>query len=144
MTEVIFHVNVPDRLQYTCRLLRKALRKGAHVAVTGSGPTLAELDKILWTFDDEEFLPHAVVTSSSQGITSAQTRAPLQLAEDLRLVAQRSLLVNLRDDLAPGFESFQRLFEIVPADESGRMTGRARWRAYLDGGYAPTKHEAAA
>ena len=49
MTEVEFHVNVPDRLQYACRLLRKACRKGVRVAVTGRtvGPGLYDCLAIL-------------------------------------------------------------------------------------------------
>ena len=61
MTEVEFHVNVADRLQYACRLLRKASRKGVRVAVTGSPATLNDLDRHLWSFEAEEFLPHVRV-----------------------------------------------------------------------------------
>ena len=34
MTEVTFHFNAPDKLGYACRLLRKAVGKGANVIVT--------------------------------------------------------------------------------------------------------------
>ena len=62
MTEIQFHFNVPDRLVYTCRLLRKALRSGtAGVTVTGAPATLARLDRGLWTFADLEFLPHLLL-----------------------------------------------------------------------------------
>src|SRR2546430_15615154 len=62
MTEVQFHFNVPDRLLYACRLLRKALRSGASgVAVTAPAPTLATLDRLLWTFDPQEFIPHVLL-----------------------------------------------------------------------------------
>ena len=59
MTEVEFHVNVPDRLQYACRLLRKAYRQGARVLVRAPAPRLMRLDRELWTFVEREFLPHA-------------------------------------------------------------------------------------
>src|SRR2546423_9967447 len=62
LTEVQFHFNVPDRLHYACRLLRKALRSGASgVAVTGPAPTLAALDRMLWTFEPQEFIPHLLL-----------------------------------------------------------------------------------
>jgi hypothetical protein len=35
MTEIAFHFNVPDKLAYSCRLLRKAYLSGARVVVTG-------------------------------------------------------------------------------------------------------------
>ena len=58
MTEVEFHVNLPDRLQYACRLLRKAYRKGVRVAVTASPSVLTEMDRQLWACEPEGFLPH--------------------------------------------------------------------------------------
>ena len=50
MTEVMFHLNVPDRLGYACRLLRKAYGSGAKVVVSAPPATLARLDVLLWTF----------------------------------------------------------------------------------------------
>ena len=44
MTEVMFHLNVPDRLGYACRLLRKAHARGAKVVVSAPPATLARLD----------------------------------------------------------------------------------------------------
>ena len=60
MTEVTFHFNVPDRSGYACRLLRKATRSGAQVVVTAAAGELAGLDRLLWTFDPIEFLPHVL------------------------------------------------------------------------------------
>ena len=61
MTRVSFHFNVPHRLGYACRLLRKATRQNARVTVTAPVATLAELDAALWTFDPTEFVPHVLV-----------------------------------------------------------------------------------
>ena len=60
MTEVSFHFNVPDRTEYTCRLLRKALRQGVRVVVVGPEKILAGLDRAIWTFDAIEFVPHVL------------------------------------------------------------------------------------
>ena len=51
MPEVAFHTGLPDKIGYTCRLLRKANRQGLRVRVIGSEPELELLDKALWTFD---------------------------------------------------------------------------------------------
>lgn len=141
MTEVQFHVNVRDRLQYTCRLLRKAARLGARVAVTGTPATLAELDRALWIFEADEFLPHATVGASAP-LSSAQRRAPVRLVADPRHGADFPVLVNLGAEVATGFEAYQRLIEIVSDDDDDREAGRHRWRQYLARGCAPSKHEA--
>ena len=142
MTEVEFHVNVPDRLQYACRLLRKASRKGVRVAVTGSPATLSELDRHLWNFEAEEFLPHVRVASAGVE-SSGQRRSPVWLVDEASLGLALAVLVNLGDQLAPGFEGYKRLIEVVSDEDTERDAGRQRWKQYLARGYAPRKHEVA-
>jgi DNA polymerase-3 subunit chi len=60
------------------------------------------------------------------------------------LGADRPVLVNLGAELAAGFEGYQRLIEIVSADDEDREAGRNRWRQYQARGFAPVKHEATA
>ncbi|MDL2337335.1 MAG: DNA polymerase III subunit chi [Pseudomonadota bacterium] len=143
MTEVQFHVNVRDRLQYTCRLLRKASRLGVRVAVTGSPATLAELDRALWVFEADEFLPHATVGVSAL-LSSAQARAPVWLVAQPDRGTPRPVLVNLGADVASGFEAYQRVIEVVSTDDEDREAGRNRWRQYQACGYTPSKHETTA
>ncbi len=142
MTEVEFHVNVSDRVQYACRLLRKASRKGVRVAVTGSFSTLNELDRHLWSFEAEEFLPHVRVPCAGVG-NSGQRRSPVWLVDDASLGLELAVLVNLGDELAAGFEGYKRLIEVVSDDDAERDAGRQRWKQYLARGYLPRKHEVA-
>ena len=58
MTEVMFHLDVDDRLGYACRLLRKACARHGRVVVGGPPATLARLDALLWEFDPASFVPH--------------------------------------------------------------------------------------
>ena len=62
MTDVAFHTGIANPLDYACRLLRKAYRSGARVAVHGEPAVLDRLDQALWTFEALEFVPHIVVT----------------------------------------------------------------------------------
>lgn len=142
MTEVQFHVNVPDSVHYACRLLRKASRKGVRLAVTGSVETLAELDRALWVFEADEFLPHVSVRDATP--TAAQQRAPVWLVEDARHGTAMPVLVNLGAPVSAGFEAYPRVIEIVSTDDQDRIAGRQRWRDYLARGCAPVKHEVAA
>jgi DNA polymerase III subunit chi len=143
MTEVQFHVNVPDCVHYTCRLLRKALRKRMRVAVTGSVATLNELDQTLWSFEADEFVPHARVDAATPR-GAVQSHAPVWLVDDPRDGAVLTVLVNLGRELAAGFSTYQRLIEIVADDDDSRSAARDRWRQYVALGYAPVKHEVVA
>ena len=63
MTEIEFHFNVPDKLLYACRLLRKVYRSGARAVVCAEPAQLAQLDQLLWAFAPTEFVPHCLVTA---------------------------------------------------------------------------------
>lgn len=143
MTEVSFHFNVPDALGYTCRLLRKAMRQGARVTVTGGGATLAGLDRALWHFDPIEFIPHVLLRRGE--LAAERLRAtPVCLTEDLSGALHHDVLVNLGSDAPPGFESYARVIEIVSTDEQERSSARARWKHYAARGYNIERHEVAA
>jgi DNA polymerase III subunit chi len=135
MTEVQFHFNVPDRLLYACRLLRKALRSGASgVAVTAPVATLARLDKTLWTFDPQEFIPHLLLRRGD-AVAPRLARTPIWLVEHAEQGVQHPVLVHLGDEPAVSFESFRRLIEIVSTDGEEREAARRRWKHYAGRGY---------
>ncbi|MFC5499971.1 DNA polymerase III subunit chi [Caenimonas terrae] len=140
MTEVAFHFNAPDKLGYACRLLRKAVGTGARVMVTGQAQTLRELDVALWTFAPLEFLPHC----SDAAPAAALAASPVVLAESVRSAPHLQVLVNLGGVVPEGFERFERLIEVVTADEQDRLDARGRWKHYADRGYSIKKHDVAA
>ena len=141
MTEVSFHFNVPDRTDYTCRLVRKAVRTGAAVVLAGPADAIGRFDRALWSFDDIEFLPHVVLRPDA---AVAPRLAPTRvwLAEDARAATCHEVLINLGSAPAPGFESFDRLIEVVSADAADRSAARERWKHYAERGYVITRHEA--
>lgn len=139
MTEIAFHFNVPDKLAYSCRLLRKAYLSGARVAVTAEPDVLAELDALLWRFSAAEFIPHC--TASAPAATLAAT--PILLAESLANCPHHEVLVNLGQGIPAGFEGFERCIEVVAQGPEDIKDGRGRWKHYVARGYVLTRHDLA-
>ena len=137
MTRIEFHFNAPERLQYACRLLRKANAQNLRVGVVGSAPALRQLDAALWTFSAADFLPH----STASDHVDIQNASAILLTEDPALCVGRPVLVNLGDEVPAGFERFARLIEIVAVDDHGRMTARQRWKHYTAHGYDLLQHD---
>ena len=54
-------------------------------------------------------------------------------------IALRPLVINLRD--APVAGSFERVLEVVPADDSARGPLRERWKQYQARGLQLSKHD---
>jgi DNA polymerase IIIc chi subunit len=44
-------------------------------------------------------------------------------------------LLNLSDEIPPGFSRFRQLIEIVSVDDADRLPGRERFRFYRERGY---------
>jgi DNA polymerase-3 subunit chi len=139
MTEVAFHFNVPDKLAYSCRLLRKAWGSGARVVVTGEPETLSRLDLMLWTFSPLEFVPHCHVTAAPGTLVSTS----VVLADSLHACPHHEVLVNLGPEIPDGFERFERFIELVTLAPDDRAAARSRWKHYADRGYALKRHDLA-
>lgn len=140
MTEVSFHTNLGDRLEYGCRLLRKALRRDAQVAVVGPPRVLNELDRVLWTFDPLDFVPHLRLIGDAP-VPDALRRTPVWLVDHAGAAPHHDVLLNLGDEVPEGFESFARVVELVGTDVDERALARQRWKHYAGRGYAIEHHE---
>ena len=141
MTRIEFHFNAPDRLTYTCRLLRKVHASGLRAGVVGAQPFLSHLDQALWTFSAADFIPHALLGASGQ--SAADAACAVVMAESVAALGPVDVLVNLGDAVPAGFEKVSRLIEIVTADDLDRANARARWKQYTQLGYDLIRHDLA-
>lgn len=137
VTEVAFHFNAPDRMDYTCRLLRKAVGSNAKVVVTGLPETLQQLDAALWTFSATYFVPHCDLDSDDWVVAAS----PVILAPSIQAVPHHQVLLNLGHLVPDGFERFARVIEVVGLDDEERRLARGRWKHYTDRGHAITRHD---
>lgn len=144
--QVDFHSRVADKLGHACRLLRKAVRQGARVQVSGSQPELDALDHALWSFDPQDFVPHLRWRQHGAPPPSLH-RTPVWLLDTgapwPQGVSGPTVLVNLgpaapeADALPP---ELARVIEIVGEDPTEVEAGRRRWRQYVQRGLEPTHH----
>jgi DNA polymerase-3 subunit chi len=138
VTEVAFHFGAPDRLAYTCRLLRKATATGARLQVHAPAEILAALDAALWNLAPTDFISHCDRAAPD----SIRLRSSVWLTDAAgQEHADFPILVNLAEDVPNGFERFQRVIEIVSTDEHDRHLARARWRHYTERGFSITRHD---
>lgn len=138
MPQVEFHTGVAEPLAFACRLLRKAYRQGAHVAVSAAHERLAEFDRLLWTFEERDFLPHVRVRASSAAVLA---RTPIWLLDaDPPVAGGPAVLVNLGADAVEPWAALQRVIEVVGAHPDDAVPARQRWRAYQSLGWPVLHH----
>lgn len=134
MTRIDFHSNVPDKVAYACRLVRKAyLARNRVVLVTQDASQSALLDQALWTFSAPDFLPHVLATDA----LASQT--PIVLStDDGDELPHFDILVNLSQRVPAGFSRFQRLFELISQDQGDAAAGRKRYLHYKQESFQPS------
>ncbi|MFA6313854.1 MAG: DNA polymerase III subunit chi [Sterolibacterium sp.] len=136
MTKVLFCHGAADRLQSAAAWLMQYSRRrepsGAPHATLVYAPDkeMAErFDRLLWTQPATGFLPHCRADSP----LAAET--PVLITSSLEVMPQHEKLLNLSNELPPGFSRFEYLVEVVSEDDAVRLSARERVKFYRDRGY---------
>ena len=139
MPRADFYLIAKPRFREQPLLLVCELAKRAHAA---QQPTLilardhaqAEaIDEWLWAFDEDAFIPHQLAGDDDDAGSAVLIVPP---GVD---TPPRPLAINLREACVSG--DFQRVLEVVPADEAERSGSRERWSEYKRRGFALSKHD---
>ena len=118
-----------QRWAFACRLTEKAYLKDLKIVIVND--TLADaqaLDELLWTFNERSFVPHKVCLDEQ----SLDPATPVHLVLESAAIPAADLLVNLAPRLPTQLQRYQRIAEIIDADEERRRQGRERFKAYRD------------
>lgn len=130
MTRVQFFHGAPDRTRAAAAWIAACHRRGGSVLVYAPDPATAQhLDRLLWAHPPTGFLPHC----SAGSALAAET--PIVIDSTLAFPAHDRCLLNLSDEVPPGFARFEDLVEIVSTEEPIVRAARERFRFFRDRGY---------
>lgn len=122
-------------LRLVCELVRKAHGASLPTLILArSGEQAEALDDMLWDMGEDAYIPHQIA-----GLDEDEDEADVLIAPPESDPALRALVINLRD--AAVADGFERVLEVVPADESARGPLRERWKQYQARGLALNKHD---
>jgi len=124
-----------EPLRLVCELARKAHDAGLWTLVLARDAAQAEqLDDLLWDMGEDVYIPHQIA-----GADVDEEEAAVLIASPDVDAPLRPLVINLRDAAVDG--SFERVLEVVPADESARGPLRERWKHYQARGLELKKYD---
>jgi len=140
MTQVDFYVlkdsGRRDRFDFACRLVERIRRSDLRVLIHCPNAEQARhLDRLLWTYREDSFLPHGLVGETDPVLT------PILISADGQPDSEDQVLVNLdpRPEAPAFFSRFRRLCELLDQDPATLQAGRRRFAYYRDCGY-PLQH----
>lgn len=137
MTSIDFYIlgatNAIDRINFACRLVEKVSGLGHKIYIhTDNEKQAIWLDKHLWTFKPDAFLPHNIVGNAE--LPDAQ----IQIGWQAHPANHNDVLINLADPIPTFFSRFQRVLEVVIQDEKILEQTRQHYKFYKDRGYQVT------
>lgn len=140
MTRVDFYVlgesGESGRYRFACRLVEKIYQQQRRAYIhTGSEEEARQLDRLLWTYRQDSFLPHGLL-----GVVNPQF-TPILIGWGEDPGSENDVLINLAPEVPIFFSRFDRVSEIIDADPQVRDLGRQRYRFYRDRGYPLESHQ---
>lgn len=141
MTHVNFYI-LPhnDALQrnlFACRLLEKAYNLNHQVYLhTQDAQHAEELDRLLWSFSAESFLPH----DTNQATAEHSHHPKINIGYDDNSGEHHDVLINLALETPVFFSRFNKVSEIVNQQTEVLSASRKNWAFYQDRGYPLQSH----
>lgn len=132
MTHILFLHGAPDRLAAAAHWVAANWTERRPVVLYAPhGDDGDRLDRILWTQGGTSFVPHCRADSA------LAVETPVLIVASLEQMIQDECLVNLSNEIPPGFSRFAEVIEVVSHDEAVRVPARERFKFYRERGYAP-------
>ncbi len=129
MISVDFYILPDNKLQekFACVLAEKARTQDLKVYIyTESREKALRLDDLLWTYKDISFLPHNLADGDSDDKTC------IIIGWNGTTITPFELLINLTMGVPTFANKFDRIMEIVEANEPARKQARNRYRQYRE------------
>lgn len=133
------------RYKLASRLSNKLARQdNTALVITDSADTSQNLDDIMWSISGTSFVAHDRLGS----VEAIKTKPPLSkihIAEADNVTADNfvlkyDVLINLATEIPAYSHHFDRIAEIVEADETAKSQARLRFKSYRDEGFELKTH----
>ena len=137
MTQIDFYIHVENKLQTLCTLAAKALaRKVRLMILTPDAQTTERVGP-----DALDAARRSAFCRIAGAVTDWRAVTPIIVDHVAEPIVHEQVLVNLATQCPPVFSRFERVIEIVTADDADREAARERFRFYRDRGYEIRNHD---
>ena len=130
MTQIFFYHGASDKIAAAGALIAGAYAKGKKLLVYAPEEQIADLvDRHLWTASQLSFVPHC------RDDSPLAEETPIIITRQLAQPSQLERLMNLGQDIPPGFDRFDNVVEVVGQSDDDRTAARQRVGHYKANGH---------
>ena len=140
--DVLFHqinsIDDKNYLLYVCKLVEKGFKQKIQPIYiqTINKQQAEQLDKLLWTFKQDSFIPHTIVGTLDLDTT------PVQIGWNENQFHPAAAIVNLSEEIPISYLESKKVHEIIDNDEVKKSKARERWKNYKSEGCKLNFHQA--
>ena len=126
------------KLQVACRLANKLYKTGRTAYIqTADSEQAGRLDDLMWTFDQGSFIPHRRAGSAATSLVT-----PIIISHETPPCESRqNVLISLVDEAPQTYSEYERVADIVAADDNDKAKARDRFRFYRSKGCELETHD---
>ena len=127
------------KFKLASRLANKLLKLHKKTLIlTDSADATKRLDHWLWSFSGTSFVAHDKIENTSASLIHIGDMASL---ENNELSSDYAVMINLCETIPVFSHQFQRIADIVEAQDEQKTSGRARYKGYRDEGFEMKTHQ---
>ena len=112
-----------------CKFIKNLYKKDKNIIIIDDYEKLEELDKLLWSFEQNSFLPHKIY-NKGDAIDTPIILLSIQNLDKLRLFNDYTSIINNYDNALVSLEYNINIYEFVDTDESKKSISRNKFLEY--------------
>ena len=112
-----------------CKLVRNLFKKEENIIIIDSSYKLVELDKLLWSFEQNSFLPHKIY-SDGDAIDTPIMLLSIQNLDKLKIFNNYTSVINNFDNALLKLNDNTEIYEFVGSSELNKSISRKKFLEY--------------
>ena len=112
-----------------CKFIKYLYKKDKNIIVIDSSAMLKELDRLLWSFEQNSFLPHKIYNNGDM-IDTPIILLSIQNLDKLSLFDKYDCIINNYDNALFKIKNGINIYEFVDTNESSKSISRNKFLEY--------------
>jgi DNA polymerase-3 subunit chi len=117
-----------------CSLIRELYKLGGQIIICDSHYNLEKIDKLLWTFEQNSFLPHKIYEHEVALDTPILLLTEKYL-NNLLIFKEYNSIINNFDEPIIQAENHFKVYEFVESSEEKKIISRKKYAIYKDNNF---------